>query len=336
MTRIAVLGAGAWGIAFASVQCYQGNVVKLWARDAAAAASRVARLLPPGSASRQAWSASGSITSHIAEAVNDADLAAIAVPSVQVRDVCTRLACVARGLPVITLAKGLESATGQRPSEIVAELLAPAPGWSAAVLSGATPASDVARGVATSAVLATADARGGDWADTLSGDRLRLASSRDVVGVELAGAIKNLVVLLDGVASGLALSQHRRARMIGQLSCEAYRLVETSGGSPATLLSAAGIPDLLETMLGGQSRNHRVGARLGRGEPIEQVLVSCGGVCEGLNTALALPQLPGWQASSTPLLRFAVELVSGSAPASLMRSDAVLDDQLPTVDHIAG
>ena len=276
MTRIGVLGAGAWGTALAAALAARHEVT-LWARDAAQAEAigraRVnARYLPE-------------IPLPDALTVTDrwplrAHLLVVATPVAGLRAVLPRAA----GVPLVWLCKGFESGTGLLPHQVVAEVLGARADCGA--LSGPSFALEVARGLPCALTLAS---RNADFAlaaaQTLHGGRLRVYHSTDLAGVEIGGAVKNVMAIAVGIADGLGLGQNARAALITRGLAEITRLGAALGGKPETFMGLAGAGDLILTATGDLSRNRRVGLALARGEALAGILGRLGHVAEGVHSA---------------------------------------------------
>lgn len=276
MTRIGVLGAGAWGTALAAALAARHEVT-LWARDAAQAEAvdraRVnARYLP-----EIALPEALTVTHRWPER---AHLLVIATPVAGLREVLGRAA----GVPLIWLCKGFESGSGLMPHQVVAEVLgARAP---CGALSGPSFALEVARGLPCALTLASANAAfARAAAKTLHGGRLRVYHSTDLVGVEVGGAVKNVMAIAVGIADGLGLGQNARAALITRGLAEMARLGVALGGAPATFMGLAGAGDLILTATGDLSRNRRVGLALAQGEALAGILARLGHVAEGVHSA---------------------------------------------------
>ena len=276
MTRIGVLGAGAWGTALAAALAARHEVT-LWARDAAQAAAidraRVnARYLP-----EVRLPSALTVTHRWPER---AHLLVIATPVAGLREVLGRAA----GVPLIWLCKGFESGSGLMPHQVVAEALgARAP---CGALSGPSFALEVARGLPCALTLASANAAfARAAAKTLHGGRLRVYHSTDLVGVEVGGAVKNVMAIAVGIADGLGLGQNARAALITRGLAEMARLGVALGGVPATFMGLAGAGDLILTATGDLSRNRRVGLALAQGEALAGILARLGHVAEGVHSA---------------------------------------------------
>jgi glycerol-3-phosphate dehydrogenase (NAD(P)+) len=273
VTRIAVLGAGAWGTALAAALSAR-HAVTLWARDGAQAEAvareRVNRKYLPEIELPAALAVS-------ARWPERADLYIAATPVAGLREVAARVAAA----PLVWLCKGFESGSGLLPHQVVRE----ARGARAAggALSGPSFALEVARGLPCALTLASADAAfARAAAGALHGGRLRVYYSDDLAGVEVGGAVMAIAV---GIADGLALGQNARAALITRSLAEMTRLGIALGGRAETFMGLAGAGDLILTATGDLSRNRRVGLELARGRPLAGILAALGHVAEGVHTA---------------------------------------------------
>ena len=280
--QIAVLGAGAWGTAIA-IHLARRHAVTLWARDAALCDAlrhaRVNERYLPG----RPFPAELRVTPDLSDALS-APLALIAVPTGALRETLTRLQAARWRGGLIWLCKGFEPNTGRLPHQICEEVRDPA--LPHGVLSGPSFAEEVAQGLPTAVTVAASDvdfAR--EAARTLHGGPLRVYCGQDVVGMEVAGALKNVMAIAAGVCDGLALGLNARAAIITRGLAEMMRLGIRMGGRGETFMGLAGLGDLILTCTGDLSRNRRVGLRLGSGEPLAAVLADLGHVAEGVNTA---------------------------------------------------
>ena len=276
MTRIAVLGAGAWGTALATVLAARHEVT-LWARDAAQAESiERARVnarylpeipLPAALAVRAAWP-------------ERAHLYVVATPVAGLREVLPRCA----GTALVWLCKGFEAGTGLLPHQVVAEVLGARAACGA--LSGPSFALEVARGLPCALTLASRNAEfAASAAQVLHGGRLRVYHGTDLAGVEVGGAVKNVMAIAVGIADGLGLGHNARAALITRGLAEMTRLGVALGGKAETFMGLTGAGDLILTATGDLSRNRRVGLALARGEPLAAILEKLGHVAEGVPTA---------------------------------------------------
>ena len=283
MAAIAVLGAGAWGTALA-VALSGRHDVRLWARDAAQAAAMAgarsnARYLPD-----IVLPSALAIGADLASAAREADLLVAATPVAGLRDLLARLAVAgAQARPLVWLCKGFERDTGLLPHEIVA-----AAGWAgpSGALSGPSFAQEVARHLPCALTLASADAAFAARAAALvHGARLRVYRSDDLVGVEIGGAVKNVLAIAVGICDGLGLGQNARAALITRGLAELSRLGVALGGRAGTTMGLTGAGDLILTATGDLSRNRRVGLELAAGRSLAQIVAGLGHVAEGVNSA---------------------------------------------------
>jgi len=306
VTRIAVLGAGAWGTAVAAVLAARHEVV-LWARDPAQAEAiarsrRNERYLPevglPDSISVRAdWPPA-------------ADLWIAATPVAGLREVAAR---VGAG-PLVWLCKGFESGTGLLPHEVVASVRGRRP--AAGALSGPSFALEVARGLPCALTLASANAAfARATARELHGGRLRVYYSDDLVGVEVGGAVKNVMAIAVGISDGMALGQNARAALITRGLAEMTRLGVALGGRAHTLMGLAGAGDLILTATGDLSRNRRVGMALGRGEALADILRGLGHVAEGVTTAREVLRLAARRRIDMPITAAVAAVLEGRLTA---------------------
>jgi len=292
VTRIAILGAGSWGTALAVVfsRSPRNHQISLWARDSALAASirssRENRTYLPG----QVIGADVQVTHEIGEAVQDAALVCGAVPAVYVRAVYSRAAehLSARAI-LVSATKGLEPATRQRISEVIAATVPRSFSERTAVLSGPSFAAEAAAGQPTAVVIAASDP---DLAtlvqEELAAPGFRLYTQGDVLGVELAGATKNVIAIAAGVCEGLGLGSNALAALITRGLAEMSRLIAARGGRAETLGGLAGLGDLVLTCNGSLSRNRKVGIELARGGALKDIVGGMRMVAEGVGTAPAL------------------------------------------------
>jgi glycerol-3-phosphate dehydrogenase (NAD(P)+) len=282
--RIAVLGAGAWGSALA-MSLSSHHEVSLWTRDARARAAlardRVSRYLPDA-----ALPAAVRVASELSGALDEADCVLVATSTAGLRETAQALAAARGDAPVVWACKGFESGTGKLPHQVVDEVLPRSRRRGA--LSGPSFALEVARGQPTAIVLASND--GGfaaEAAAALNSARLRVYSSDDLAGVELGGALKNVIAIAAGISDGLDLGRNARAALVTRGLAEITRLGTAMGGRPETFAGLAGLGDLVLTCTGDLSRNREVGMRLAAGKPLEDILAGLGHVSEGVLSARA-------------------------------------------------
>jgi glycerol-3-phosphate dehydrogenase (NAD(P)+) len=311
--RLAILGAGAWGNALA-IAYAAAHTVTLWARDAGQReglrATRRGRYL-----SEVPLPATVAVGDDPLAAIGAADIVIIATPTAGLREAAALVQRASASPPVVWVCKGFEPATGKLPHEVVADVLgghAPA-----AALSGPSFALEVARGLPTAVTLAAADAALAErLARALHQPRLRTYFTDDLVGVEVGGAVKNVMAIATGISDGLGLGLNARAALITRGLAEVARLGVALGGRAETFMGLAGAGDLILTCTGDLSRNRRVGLALGRGERLEAILAGLGHVAEGVHTAREVDAIARARAIDMPITReVCAVLFEGRAPA---------------------
>jgi glycerol-3-phosphate dehydrogenase (NAD(P)+) len=281
VTRVAVLGAGAWGTAIAGVLAARLDVA-LWARDPAQAEAiarsrRNERYLPGIE-----LPAAVGVSSDLSQALAQARLVLVATPVAALRALVEKIPASAS---VIWLCKGFEEGTGLLPHQIVTQPRCGA-------LSGPSFAAEVAAGLPCALTLASRDAAfARDAAALLHGGRMRVYYSADLVGVEIGGAVKNVMAIAAGISDGLGLGLNARAALITRGLAEMARLGGALGGSPETFFGLAGAGDLILTATGELSRNRRVGLQLAQGLPLDSILNQLGHVAEGVRSAREVARL---------------------------------------------
>ncbi|TAK66030.1 MAG: NAD(P)-dependent glycerol-3-phosphate dehydrogenase [Betaproteobacteria bacterium] len=282
--KISVLGAGAWGTAIA-VALSARHQTMLWDHEPGqcrtiATERRNRRFLP-----EIALPAQIAIEADFAVAVTAAELVLVATPTAALRETLVKLAPTRK--PVVWLCKGFEQQRAMLPHQVAAEVLAA--GSECGVLSGPSFALEVARGLPAALTLACADAGFCEaTARALNGPRLRVYFSTDVVGVEIGGAVKNVMAIATGIADGLGLGANARAALITRGLAEIIRLGVKLGGRPETFTGLTGAGDLILTCTGDLSRNRQVGLALAQGKKLDDILRELGHVAEGVHTAAAV------------------------------------------------
>lgn len=280
--QLAVLGAGAWGTALA-LSYVARHTLSLWVRDtqqsAAIAKSRINARYLPNFTLPDAIHCSSDLHACIA----DAELILVVVPSSGLRALLTALTQAGNRAPVIWACKGLEPGTAQLLHQVAAETL-PAE-VARGVLSGPSFAQEVAQGLPCALTLAAQDAEFAQQTATNLHERhLRVYSSTDVVGVELGGAVKNVMAIATGISDGMGFGSNARAALITRGLAEITRLGSLLGGKPETFMGLAGMGDLILTCTGDLSRNRSVGLQLAQGAPLPQILQQLGHAAEGVHT----------------------------------------------------
>src|SRR5437660_8409230 len=285
MTRIAVVGGGAWGTALADLVGRKGEQVTLWAREPEVVDSvnqrHVNDMFLPGAP----LAATLAATRDIRAVVKDAQVIVSAAPSHAVRPVMAQVVGSLNGQPlVVSASKGLDPEKLERPSAVLSEVL-PA-GTPVAVLSGPSFALEVYQRQPTAVVAAAADHGIAERAQhVFSTAHFRVYSHTDVIGVELGGALKNVITLAAGILEGLGLGFNTRAALIPGGLAEITRLGVALGAQPMTFAGLAGLGDLILTATGALSRNRGLGVALGQGQSVAQALARTQAVVEGVNTA---------------------------------------------------
>lgn len=319
--KVAVVGCGSWGSVFAALLAEEGHDVTLVCRDAEQAKA----IAETGRNPRYLTQAdlSGVAAASLEEGVGDAELICVAVPSKAFREVVAGLPGEA---PVLSLAKGLDPASGERLSRVVE-------GRPVAVLTGPNHAEEIAEGLPAAAVIASED---GELAHRLQHElispRFRLYLNTDLVGVELSAAAKNVMALAAGAVDGLALGDNAKAALVARGLAEMTRLGEACGARAETFAGLAGMGDLVVTCWSRHSRNRRAGELISRGTPVEEALAEIGMVVEGLTTAPVLRDLSRRLGIELPITEAVCEVLEG---ASLGQLIAGLMERRPTGEYEA-
>jgi glycerol-3-phosphate dehydrogenase (NAD(P)+) len=300
--KVVVLGGGSWGTTVASICARRGPTLQ-WVRSEETANDinerhRNARYLGNDVILSDTLRA----TTDFAEAANCADVLVMAVPSHGFRGVLTELAKELRPwVPVVSLVKGLEQGTNTRMSQIVEEVL---PGHPAGILAGPNIAREVGEGYAAAAVLAMPDQH---LATRLSGlfstRRFRVYTTDDVIGVEMAGALKNVYAISVGMGYSLGIGENTRALVIARALREMTKMGVALGGNPETFPGLAGLGDLIVTCTSQRSRNRHVGEQLGAGKPIDEIIASMNQVAEGVKAASVIMEFANEFGLSMPIAR---------------------------------
>lgn len=318
--RVAVIGAGSWGTTVASHLAHNAPTV-LWARRSELAdelrATRVnSRYLPAHRVHDELH-----ITSDIVDAVTDASLVIVAVPSAGFRDAVRSFVLHLEPTAVLmSLTKGLERGTGRRMSEVLVDL---APDHGVAVLSGPNLAGEIAAGQPAASVVACADAREClRLQEVFSRPLFRVYTHDDIVGCEVGGVVKNVIAIAAGMAHGMGFGDNSRATLITRGLAEMTRLGAKLGANPGTFSGLAGMGDVIATCSSMQSRNTTVGIRLGKGETIAEVNASMNHmVAEGVKSAGAVVALARKMSVEMPICEAVAEVCEGrlSAAEGMMR-----------------
>jgi glycerol-3-phosphate dehydrogenase (NAD(P)+) len=300
--HVVVLGGGSWGTTIASICARRGPTLQ-WVRSEATAKDinenhRNNRYLGNDVELSDTLRA----TTDFAEAADRADVVVMGVPSHGFRNVLTELASELRPwVPVVSLVKGLEQGTNKRMSQIVDEIL---PGHPAGILAGPNIAREVAEGYAAAAVLAMPDPHlAANLAELFRTRRFRTYTTDDVVGVEMAGALKNVYAIAVGMGYSLGIGENTRAMVMTRAVREMSKLGEAAGGHRDTFAGLAGMGDLIVTCTSQRSRNRHVGEQLGAGKPIDEIIASMNQVAEGVKASSVIMEFAENYGLSMPIAR---------------------------------
>jgi glycerol-3-phosphate dehydrogenase (NAD(P)+) len=323
--RLAVLGAGAWGTAI-TLSLAPRHAITWWARDAQhageiAAARRNERYLPGF-----ALPATVAVTSQLEVALAEADLALVATTTAGLGEVLRQVGT--HGTPVVWLCKGFDAASAQLPHQIARrELPSQLP---RAVLSGPSFAQEVAQGLPTALTLASENFNFADRiARELHHDRLRVYSGDDMVGLEVAGAVKNVIAIAAGISDGLGLGYNARAALVTRGLAEITRLGLRLGGRIETFMGLAGVGDLVLTCTGELSRNRNVGLGLAQGMALPSILDNLGHVAEGVHTARVVQKLAHDLAIEMPITHAVCRVMDERAAPRLAVQELLARDPKP-------
>lgn len=293
---VAVIGAGGWGTALACVLARGGHSVRLWARRPEFAAHVQVRRENEVYLPDVALAPGISVTSDPATAVHGAKLVVFATPAQAVGAMADLFGPhLGLGVPIVSASKGIDTETLRRPTEILAAMgrnggaAAPSPDRPILCISGPNFASEIARGLPACSVLACTDTEiAGQVRAWFAGQSsLRIYTRADVTGVELGGALKNVIAILAGIADGMALGLNARAAIITRGLAEIARLGVTMGADPLTFAGLSGMGDLVLTCTGSLSRNQWAGRELGQGRSVSEIVGGTRMVIEGVATTKA-------------------------------------------------
>ncbi|MDE1544694.1 NAD(P)-dependent glycerol-3-phosphate dehydrogenase [Dechloromonas agitata] len=312
--KITLLGAGAWGTALA-IAFAGKHAVTLWSREADVAAELLAcrenRRFFPG----YRLPDSIAVTTDFAAAAADADLLVVATPIAGLRPTVEHLKALGCVTPLLWVCKGFEAGSGKLPHQVVAEVLGDTARCGA--LSGPSFAEEVAAGQPTAVSLAANEpAFARETARQLHSTRLRIYANDDLVGVEVGGAVKNVLAIATGVCDGLGLGLNSRAALMTRGLAEIARLGLALGAERQTFMGLAGMGDLILTCTGDLSRNRRVGLALAQNKSLPQILEELGHVAEGVYTAREVDRLARQLAVDMPISAAVAAVLDGRLSAA--------------------
>ncbi len=312
--RIAVLGAGSWGTTVATLVAPRHDTV-LWARNGDVAkainADHTNAAYLPGFDLPPELSA----TSSLEDAVSEADLLIVGVPTSGFRTVLEEASVWIRPwIPVVSLSKGLESGSHLRMTEVIKEVV---PGHPVAALTGPNIATEIMSGKAAAAVIATEDLEVARAIQkVVTRGLFRVYLNDDVVGCEMGGALKNVIAIAAGIGEGLGVGDNTRAAVMSRGLSELARLGTAMGAQPITFAGLAGMGDLIATCMSPHSRNRRVGEQLGKGRQLEDILDEMHMVAEGVKTASVALELAERHQLSLPICTMIDKVVRGEIEPS--------------------
>jgi glycerol-3-phosphate dehydrogenase (NAD(P)+) len=311
--RVAVLGAGSFGTTIAALTAPRHPTI-LWARDDALASEVRERSTNERYLAGFSLPSALGATSDLEEAVSDADLVILGVPSFGFRSVLEKAAPHVRPwVPVVSLTKGFETGTLRRMTEVISELL---PGHPAAALTGPNLAKEIMAGQAAASVIATQDlAVAAALQGVLRRGVFRVYTNHDVVGCEVAGALKNVIAIASGMAQGVGAGDNTRAAVISRGLAELTRLGVALGGEARTFAGLAGLGDLVATCMSPQSRNRWVGEQLGKGRRLADILGEMTMVAEGVQTAGTAMELAARHGVEMPICAVIQRVIDGRMSA---------------------
>ena len=316
MATVGIVGTTSWGTTLGIILARKGIDVALWARTEAEAS----RIRQDGQNVRFVpgidFPPSLSVTASVNEALGGAELVIIAVPSSTIRDNVVK---VRNSLPasavIVSATKGLEVGTGKRVSQVLAEELPASNGRGVCALSGPNLAKEIVQGKPSSTVVASSDAAAAQKAqDIINSPRFRVYTNDDIVGVELGGALKNIIALGAGICDGLCYGDNAKAAFMTRGLAEIARLGVAAGANPMTLAGLAGMGDLIATCSSSLSRNHYVGAQLAAGKQLAEIRESMVNVAEGVDTTAAAITLADQLGVEMPITRATYDVLYEDVP----------------------
>ena len=312
--RISVLGAGSWGTTVASVLTRRDHESLIWARSLVATEEineqhTNGRYLPGFKLPIRLRA-----TADLEQATRHAEMLVVGVPCAAFRDTLEQVKpYLSPWVPVVSLSKGLESASLLRMTQVIKEVL---PGHPAAALTGPNLAKEIMSGMAAASVIATEDLTvASAMQEVIRRRLLRVYTNHDVIGCEIGGALKNVVAIATGIAQGLGVGDNTRAAVISRGLAELTTLAIAMGAEPTTMSGLAGMGDLVATCISPHSRNRYVGEQLGRGRRLEEILAEMGQVAEGVKTVAAAVALADQHGLAMPIARTIHRVIGGEISA---------------------
>jgi glycerol-3-phosphate dehydrogenase (NAD(P)+) len=317
--KVTVLGDGGWGTALALVNLRRGNKVMLWS-----AFPEYAKILQkkrenvkflPGVKLPQGLRT----TSDLKEAVEFSEVLVLAVPSQYLRNILFKIKELSYLKKIfVSVAKGIEKKTCLRPSEIICSVLGK--GTTVVVLSGPSHAEEVARKIPTLVVAASEDMTKAQYIqDHFRDPQFRIYIQKDIIGVEIGGAVKNVIAIAAGVCDGLQFGDNTKSGLITRGLYEMVRLGTKLGANPNTFFGLSGVGDLITTCFSKHGRNLHVGCELGKGRKMQEIIGEMDMVAEGVDTSLSVQQLAGRIELELPILREVYRMLfEGKSPEEVV------------------
>ena len=325
MSKIGVIGSGTWGTALAVLLTGNGHEVELWSAVPAEVEALTATRRHPNLGDTPIPEKIR-VTGDLEQAMKDKELLVLSVPSVYVRETAHRMAPFLKEGQVITnVAKGIEDTTLKNLSEIIEEEL---PAARVTVLSGPSHAEEVSRGLPTTCVAGAHRRQDAELVQNLfMSPVFRVYTSPDMLGIELGGALKNVIALAAGIADGLGCGDNTKAALITRGIAEITRLGTAMGGSPETFSGLTGIGDLIVTCASMHSRNRRAGILIGKGYTMDEAMKEVKMVVEGVYSARAARALSKKYQVSMPIVEQVNEVLFDGKPAKDALYDLMLRDR---------
>ena len=311
--RVAVIGAGSWGTAVAALTAANASTV-LWARRPELADQIATQHENGDYLSGLALPAALESTSDVRAAADGADVVVMGVPSHGFRAVLEELKpSLSAGVPIVSLSKGMEQDTQMRMTEVIAQVT---PGHPAGVLTGPNLAKEVLQGSPAAAVVAFDDESVAEALQSVfSTTTFRVYRNDDVVGCEVAGALKNVMAIAAGMADGMGFGDNTKAALLTRGLAELTRLGVALGGNPLTFAGLAGMGDLVATCSSRQSRNRHVGEELGKGRKLDEIIAEMKMVAEGVKTARSVVAIAEKADVEMPIAEQVVAVLDGNVSA---------------------
>ena len=333
---ISVLGAGSWGITLARLLANKGESVTLWEFDKVTAENLLAtrehlRFLPGIKIPESVL-----ITNDFAESVQNATAVLLAIPSHIIRSVCQQLVpYISDQMVIINCAKGLETETQLRLSEVIAQVIPKTYHSQITVLSGPSHAEEVSRDIPTTVVISGFDLGTMQSVQALMfTPRFRVYTNPDLIGVEFGGALKNIIAIGAGISDGLGFGDNTKAALITRGLAEITRLGTKLGANPSTFSGLTGLGDLVVTCTSRHSRNRAFGEKIAKNESVQQALDEIGMVVEGVKTTLAAYELAQQLKIEIPITDQIYQVIYQNKTPIQAVSDLMMRDAKPEMERI--